>query len=153
MEQVLGLKCYICHTDNNESCMNELYDCPADQAYDRCMTTIYKSRKSNMNILYNIYKCQSLCNFSICSVDTTAIDGKHIKKECALAPCHLRGVGKINFANFKSDCETSAQDCTFCCPEDGCNKDAAPSTLHSTSVQLICLMLVLVHLHHLFYRH
>lgn len=52
MEQVLGLKCYICHTDNNESCMNELYDCPADQAYDRCMTTIYKSRKSNMNILY-----------------------------------------------------------------------------------------------------
>ncbi|KAI2797906.1 hypothetical protein BLOT_014758 [Blomia tropicalis] len=125
MEQVLGLKCYICHTDNNESCMNELYDCPADQAYDRCMTTIYKS----------------------------PIDGKHIKKECALAPCHLRGVGKINFANFKSDCETSAQDCTFCCPEDGCNKDAAPSTLHSTSVQLICLMLVLVHLHHLFYRH
>lgn len=40
------LKCYICHTDNNQLCTDEyLQECPKNRAYDRCMTTIYKNGK------------------------------------------------------------------------------------------------------------
>ncbi len=43
LEQVRALQCFICHTDDNESC--EQKQCPNDQVYDRCMTLIYKNRK------------------------------------------------------------------------------------------------------------
>ncbi|KAH7645488.1 hypothetical protein HUG17_1026 [Dermatophagoides farinae] len=116
---VRSLKCFICHTNDNEHC--KLQDCPVDQAYDRCMTTLYKN----------------------------PTDGLNIKKECALAPCHLRGLKQLNFANFKSNCESSKQDdCIYCCTEDGCNKDSAiklmANATYIINVIIICLIVSLL---------
>ncbi|KAH9402876.1 hypothetical protein TYRP_015639 [Tyrophagus putrescentiae] len=115
LEQVRALQCFICHTDDNESC--EQKQCPNDQVYDRCMTLIYKNPP----------------------------DGRHIKKECALAPCHLRGLAE-GFANFKSNCDSSDKDCVYCCTGDGCNKDGAVAVRPAGStaaLHLICLILSL----------
>nr|XP_027197520.1 uncharacterized protein LOC113791874 [Dermatophagoides pteronyssinus] len=116
---VQSLKCFICHTNDNEQC--ELQDCPADQAYDRCMTTLFKNPS----------------------------DGRNIKKECALAPCHLRGLQHWNFANFKSNCESSKQDdCIYCCTKDGCNKDSAITLMANApriiNVIFLCLIVSLL---------
>ena len=62
---VQSLKCYICHTDDNNLCTNELQDCPGDQAYDRCMTTILKKRKhfvtENISIFLSQFYLYETC--------------------------------------------------------------------------------------------
>ncbi|CAG2103945.1 unnamed protein product [Medioppia subpectinata] len=102
----LSLKCYTCHTNDNSLCTDEfLLDCPSNQAYDRCMTRIFKKPK----------------------------DGLHIKKECALAPCHIRDP-KLAFITLNDQCKNNDDECIFCCPTDGCNKDAShPLNAHKLS--------------------
>jgi len=95
-----ALKCYTCHTNDNSLCTeDELKECPTDRAYDRCITTIIKNPK----------------------------DGLTIKKDCALAPCHLRDQNQRDFLNLKEQCESgdNEKDCVYCCKQDGCNKDYA----------------------------
>lgn len=82
---------------------------------------------------------------ALCLSSDSAADGLHIKKECVLGPCQLRGLGNLNFANFKANCASSNdKDCVFCCPEDGCNKDGAPSQVW-LNTYLACLILPLIY--------
>ncbi|XP_054168172.1 U-scoloptoxin(05)-Sm1a-like [Oppia nitens] len=124
----LSLKCYICHTNDNNLCIDDKYlvDCPSNQAYDRCMTRVFKNPP----------------------------DGFHIKKECALAPCHLRDP-KLDFIKFKDQCRNNDDDCIHCCETDGCNKDSALALVSTqntiiTIVTMVMVCLVITHLatHH-----
>ncbi|CAG2179526.1 unnamed protein product [Oppiella nova] len=67
-----------------------------------------------------------------------SLDGLHIKKECALAPCHLRDP-KLVFITFADQCKNNDDDCIYCCGTDGCNKDG--SALISAHNLLIVIML------------
>lgn len=70
-----------------------------------------------------------------------AKDGLHIKKECALAPCHMRDPSQKKVINFNEQCDSDKEDCVFCCSEDGCNKDAAPSISANYFLALIMIIL------------
>ncbi len=67
-----------------------------------------------------------------------AKDGLRIKKECALAPCHLRDPGLV-FIQFKEECDTNKGDCIYCCPNDGCNKDGVSLISSNNYLTLILL--------------
>lgn len=139
-----ALQCFICHTDDNESCKQK--QCPNDQVYDRCMTLIYKNRKLVFRKKKEFYTevLNSFCSANPPKSPSLAPDGRHIKKECALAPCHLRGLAE-GFANFKSNCDSSDKDCVYCCTGDGCNKDGAVAVrpAGTAALHLICLILSL----------
>ncbi|GBM34292.1 hypothetical protein AVEN_253012-1 [Araneus ventricosus] len=89
------LKCYQCEVRKSEQCTDEyLLRCPNDQAYDSCMTRIFKTKGEEA----------------------------WIRKTCALAPCSLRDASQASGLGL-DHCDRSQDeyDCVTCCKGDGCN--------------------------------
>ncbi|XP_022236428.1 uncharacterized protein LOC106475488 isoform X1 [Limulus polyphemus] len=109
-------KCYQCTVEDNSLCTDDfLQSCPDDQAYDRCMTIIKKSKSSLI-----------------------------IEKKCALGPCKLRDPKQSTGLGL-DHCDRSKPEysCVQCCQGDGCNKDGVDSIQPSFIALSFLLILTL----------
>ncbi|KAG8175268.1 hypothetical protein JTE90_023942 [Oedothorax gibbosus] len=95
---VENMKCYQCEVRESSLCTDEyLQTCPDNQAYDSCLTRIYKTKD----------------------------DGPWIHKSCALAPCTLRDQSQSSGLGLDyCDRSQNEYDCVSCCKENGCNTGA-----------------------------
>ncbi|XP_022254650.1 uncharacterized protein LOC111088522 [Limulus polyphemus] len=105
-------KCYQCKVEHNDLCTDDyLKICPDDQAYDRCMTTISKTKSSFL-----------------------------IEKKCALGPCKLRDPKQTTGLGL-DHCDRSRPEysCVQCCQGDGCNRNEA-ANVHPAVVTFFFLL-------------
>ncbi|GFT74911.1 uncharacterized protein NPIL_228051 [Nephila pilipes] len=108
------LKCYQCEVRDSKLCNEDyLLPCPDNQAYDSCLTRIYKTKE----------------------------DGVWIHKNCALAPCSLRDTSQASGLGL-DHCDRSQDeyDCVSCCKENGCNTGGS-STCQPSIVSITALVL------------